>query len=189
MCYFGFVPRLRFNDRLSLTLNVTFQKDLNNYGWVGTEFDSLMTSTISFGRRDITTVNNILTASYIFSTRTSLSLRARHYWSQANYLSFYTLNNEGRLDGAPFIENQNINFNAFTVDLQFIWYFAPGSEISIVWKNVINTWGNELAHNYLTDLGNTLNSPQSNSFSIRMLYYLDYLNIKKAFSKKQKTEQ
>jgi hypothetical protein len=59
--------------------------------------------------------------------------------------------------------------------------------MSVVWKNAINTYDDQLVHGYFTDFGNTINSPQSNSFSIKVLYYLDYLNIKKVFSKKQKT--
>jgi hypothetical protein len=182
----GLTPRFRFSDRFSVTLDIQFEKDLNNYGWVNTTYDSLMIPTIYFGRRDITTVSNIVNARYIFSTKTSLTLRARHYWSQARYLSFFTLSDDGSLQPAGFIEGQDINFNAFTVDIQFIWYFAPGSEMSVVWKNMINTVDNQLVSNYFTDLGNTIRSPQTNSFSIRVLYYLDYLYLKKAFSRKQK---
>jgi hypothetical protein len=181
--YLGFTPRIRLSDRFSVTLDMQFEKDLNNYGWVTTRYDASMVPDINFGRRDITTISNILSARYIFSTKTSLTLRARHYWSQANYLSFYTLEDDGSLMSSGFIEGQNINFNAFTLDLQFVWYFAPGSEMSIVWKNVINTWGNELVNGYFTDLGNTLSAPQADSFSVRVLYYLDYQNIKKAVSK------
>ncbi|MEI7897056.1 MAG: DUF5916 domain-containing protein [bacterium] len=182
---FGLTPRFRFSDRFSLTLDVQYEMDLNNYGWVNTSYDAANNPTIFFGRRDIRTVSNILGARYIFSTKTSLSLRARHYWSQAKYLSFYTLGEDGYLNSSDFIAGQNINFNAFTLDLQFVWYFAPGSEISVVWKNLVNTMGEQLVYNYVNDLGNTLNAPQSNSFSVRVLYYLDYLNIKKVFSKKQ----
>ena len=183
--YFGFTPRVRFSDRFSITLDIQFTRDLNNYGWVSTMYDSLLQPTICFGRRDLTTISNILNVKYIFNTRASLTLRARHYWSQAKYLSFYSLARNGSLSGSEFIEGQDINFNAFTVDLQFVWYFAPGSEMSVVWKNAINTSGDQLVHNYFTDLGNTLQTPQSNSFSVRVLYYLDYLSIKKAFSKKK----
>ncbi len=185
--YFTLIPRVRFSDRFSMALEINFEKDLNNYGWVTTTYDSISHPVIFFGRRDITTINNILNARYIFSTKTSLSLRARHYWSQAKYLSFYTLNQEGTLDPAGFLENQNINFNAFTLDLQFIWYFAPGSELSVVWKNAIYTMDEKLVNNYFRDFGNTITSPQANSFSFRILYYLDYLFLKKAFTKKQKT--
>ncbi len=184
----GVTPRIRFSDKLSVTLDIQVEKDMNNYGWVQTNYDLLTGQSIFFGRRDIATISNILDARYIFSTKTSLTLRARHYWSQAKYLSFYSLNEDGSLTGSDFIEGQNINFNAFTVDLQFVWYFAPGSELSVVWKNAINTQGEELVDNYFTDLGKTLNSLQSNSFSVRALYYLDYLYIKKVFSKKNKTE-
>jgi hypothetical protein len=61
--------------------------------------------------------------------------------------------------------------------------------MSVVWKNVINTMGDELEQSYLTDLGNTLRAPQTNSFSVKVLYYLDYLNIKKAFTKKKKAPE
>lgn len=185
--YFGFTPRLRFSNRFSVTLDMQFTRDLNNCGWVSCRYDSLMNPTIFFGRRDLTTIANVLSAKYIFNTKTSLTMRARHYWSQAKYLSFYTLDRKGSLSGSDFIDGQNINFNAFTIDLQFVWYFAPGSEMSVVWKNAISTSGDQLVNNYFTDLGNTLSTSQSNSFSVKVLYYLDYLSIKKAFSKKQQT--
>ena len=165
-----------------------YQKGLNSYGWVQTDYDDNLNPTIFFGRRDLTTVSNIVNVRYIFSTKTSLTLRARHYWSQAKYLSFYTLNGDGSLSASDFIDGQNINFNAFNVDLQFVWYFAPGSEMSVVWKNAVNTYDDQLVNSYVTDFGNTINAPQSNSFSVRILYYLDYLYIKKAFSKKQHPE-
>jgi hypothetical protein len=176
-------PRLRLGERFSLSLDVLFEKNLNNSGWVETSTDSRENTLIYFGRRDITTWNNILTSTYIFNTKMSLSLRLRHYWSQAEYLQYYTLNREGHLDNSDFAKNFNINFNAFNVDLQFVWYFAPGSEISVVWKNQVTTQGNALAENYFTNLGNTLESPQSNSFSVRILYYLDYMYLKKWFRK------
>ena len=111
-------------------------------------------------------------------------MRVRHYWSQAEYLQYYTLNDNGYLDPSSYWQNNNINFNAFTVDLQFVWYFAPGSELSVVWKNNINTQGNMIESNYFRNFDDMISSPQTNSFSFRVLYYLDYLYIKKVFSKK-----
>jgi hypothetical protein len=181
----GFTPRIRFSDRFSMTLDVQYTKGLNDYGWVETDYNEGNEPVIYFGRRDITTISNVLTSQFIFNTKTSLSLRARHYWSQAEYLQYYTLNNDGYLDPVSYWQNHDINFNAFTVDLQFVWYFAPGSELSIFWKNQINTTGDALEDNYFTNFGNMIDSPQTNSFSFRVLYYLDYLYIKKAFSKKK----
>jgi Domain of unknown function (DUF5916)/Carbohydrate family 9 binding domain-like len=181
----GFTPRIRFSDRFSMTLDVQYMKELNSYGWVNTDYNTGVEPVIYFGRRDITTINNVLTSQYIFNTKTSLSLRARHYWSQANYLQYYALNNDGHLDPVLYWQNHNINFNAFTVDLQFIWYFAPGSELSVFWKNLINTTGDMLENNYFTNFSQMIDSPQTNSFSFRVLYYLDYLYLKKVFSKKK----
>jgi len=158
---------------------------MNDNGWVETQVDSLGNPTIYFGRRDVLTINNVLDARYIFNTKLSLSLRVRHYWSQVNYLQYYTLNHDGNLQPDDYWQDHNINFNAFTADLQFIWYFAPGSELSVVWKNLIMTSGNQLNNNYFNDLGETLGAPQTNSFSARILYYIDYQLIKKILRRKK----
>lgn len=181
----GLVPRIRFSDRFTITVNSSYTKDLNDNGWVDTRYDSLNNPTIYFGRRDISTINNILSASYIFNTKISLSLRVRHYWSKVNYLDYYSLNSDGDLKPNNYWQDHNINFNAFSTDLQFIWYFAPGSELSVVWKNYIMTMGDKLDKDYIAAIQTTFNAPQTNSFSVRILYYLDYLFIRKVFSKKQ----
>ncbi|MEI6898461.1 MAG: DUF5916 domain-containing protein [Bacteroidota bacterium] len=181
----GFTPRFRFSDRFSVTLDLQYQLNQNNYGWVNTVAIDYGSPVIYFGRRDIKTFNTVLTSQLIFSTKTSLSLRARHYWSQADYLQFYSLNDDGSLSARPYQQNHNINFNAFTADLQFVWYFAPGSELSVVWKNMINTAENMLEANYFSNFKQMIDSPQSNSFSFRILYYLDYLYLKKAFAKRK----
>jgi hypothetical protein len=180
-------PRIRFSDRFTVSLTTSYDKNLNNYGWVNTAFDSLDNLITYFGRRDVSTISNILTVKYIFNTKASLSLRARHYWSTAKYLDYYTLNFNGTLDPGEYSQDPNINFNAFTADLQFIWYFAPGSELSVVWKNLINTLDQVMTNDYWSNLDKTIHSPQTNSFSVRVIYYLDYLSVKKAFRKKKQS--
>ncbi len=174
-------PRMRFTDRFMVSYNFNFTKNLSDYGWVNTAYDSVGNATSWFGERDVTTISNILNLRYIFNTKVSLTLRARHYWSKADYSDYYTLQPNGSLAQADYTKNANINFNAFTVDLNFGWYFAPGSELSIVWKNSIYTQDRTLVDHYFADLGNTLSSPQTNGFSIRFLYYIDYLYMKKWF--------
>ena len=58
----GFTPRMRFSDRFSLTLDMQYEKELNTAGWVETGYDALDNPIIYFGRRDISTWNNIITA-------------------------------------------------------------------------------------------------------------------------------
>jgi hypothetical protein len=179
------IPRFRFSNRFTLSLTLHYEKNMNDYGWVQTQFDSLNEPVIYFGRRDVTTISNILSAVYTFSTKASVNLRIRHYWSRAGYLDFFRLNRDGTLDPTEYSQNQDIDYNAFTADLQFSWYFAPGSEMSIVWKNSINTQDDVLEYNYFNNFSTMIRSPQSNSFSIRVLYYLDYLSLKNAFSRKE----
>ncbi len=174
---FEATPRMRFSDRFLLTISSSIEKSLNDFGWVNAEVNQAGSIISWFGRRNVTTISNIVNFKYIFNTKTSLTLRGRHYWSQAEYFDFYELNSNGNLDKKEYLGTPNINFNALTADLNFGWYFAPGSEITVVWKNSIFTQGEELISGYFKDLRQTLASSQLNGFSIKLLYYIDYVNV------------
>jgi hypothetical protein len=62
--------------------------------------------------------------------------------------------------------------------------FAPGSFIYVVWKNENLTDDNLTDHKYFKNLDRTLETPHNNNLSIRVLYYLDYLDLKKWTKKK-----
>jgi Domain of unknown function (DUF5916) len=139
------------------------------------ESDSLI-----FARRNRNTVENILRFKYSFNTSMYITLRVRHYWSKVSNLEFFTLNKDGSLSNNPgFNQNLDQNYNAFNVDMVYSWRFAPGSEMNIVWKNAIGTFDNNVVTNYFKNVGNTLEAPQSNSISFKILYFFDYLQIKK----------
>jgi len=174
--------RMRFSDRFTTSLTVGYDANSNDFGWVDTKYDTLMNPLILFGRRDVTTISNILNIKYIFNTKLSLNLRGRHYWSRAEYLDYYKLNEDGNLTSAVYPEDPSMSFNVITADLQFVWYFAPGSEISVVWKNYIQTMDDKIRITYRDDFVNTIKAPQANSFSVRVLYYLDYQRVKKVFT-------
>jgi hypothetical protein len=82
------------------------------------------------------------------------------------------------------VDTINQNFNAFTIDAVYTLQFAPGSFINIVWKNSIYTSGNETALTYFRNFNKTINAPQNNSLSFKILYFLDYLDVKKWRSRK-----
>jgi len=178
-------PRMRFTDRFMVSFTLHYDKNFSDYGWIDTEYIEEGNITTWFGKRDVITVSNLLNIRYIFNTKISLTMRARHYWSMADYTDYYTLQPNGSLLPAEYGKNPDINFNALTVDLNFGWYFAPGSELSIMWKNSIYSMDDELVKNYFKDFSNTIGSPQTNGFSIRFLYYIDYLYIKKWTSGKK----
>ncbi|MBA3971839.1 MAG: hypothetical protein H0X46_06775 [Bacteroidetes bacterium] len=177
--YFGFniAPRFRVNNKLSF--NYAFNRVYNNDDIGFVNYDGF-NDVITFGRRNVTTITNTLNASYIFTNRMSLSLRGRHYWSKAEYEQYYVLGNKGLLfDHSQYAGNSNVNFNAFNIDLVYVWQFLPGSEMSFVWKNSIYTNGSVIVQHFRDDIDETFNSPKSNSFSLKILYYLDYSSLKK----------
>ena len=117
----------------------------------------------------------------------ALNLTLRQYWSEAQYDRFNLIHKDnGQLletdyegfndDGSSI---HDISFNAFNIDLAFNWRFAPGSEINVVWKNIILQNGDPLDLSYYQNIEETLNAPQINNFSIKILYFIDYLTLKK----------
>ena len=96
------------------------------------------------------------------------------------YNDFYKLLEDGSLAPYDYNENEDFDYSAFTIDMSYIWQFAPGSELSVVWKNSIYTSREEeLSKGYLDSFRYTLDSPATNSFSIKVLYYIDYLYLKR----------
>jgi hypothetical protein len=63
----------------------------------------------------------------------------------------------------------------FYMDGQLI--FTPGSELSFVWKNEINDFNSVIPGSLGDDLNYTLGRPQANSYSIKLIYFLDYHTI------------
>ncbi len=150
--------------------------ELNDIGYVDDNIDTNNNTIITFGRRNVNTLTNSLYASYAFSNRSSVNFRLRHYWSRADYDKFYTLKEDGYLETTEYSNNQDINFNAFNIDMTFTWYFLPGSELNIVWKNAIIQQGDDALMDFGENITQTLSSPQTNSFSLKVIYYIDYLS-------------
>jgi hypothetical protein len=111
----------------------------------------------------------------------------RHYRSVIVYESFYTLEEDGRLIEFPSYSGldisgepaYNVNFNAFTIDFQYRWVFLPGSEINVVWKNSIFTQDKRVDELFWRNFSSTLNNGPTNSFSIKVIYWLDAQQFKK----------
>jgi hypothetical protein len=172
-------PRFRASNRLLFIYQLSYEDILNNVGYVSNSKDSTGRDIILFGKRDIQTITNVISANYMFNSKMSLDFRLRHYWVTAKYDEFYTLNIDGTLDPCGFQENQDVNFNQFNIDMTYIWNFAPGSQLSLVWKNAISSLSSIVDQNFFDNFSDTMGSPASNSFSIRVLYYIDALYFKK----------
>ena len=182
--FFYFVaPRWQVNDKMLMIASFERQRLVDDLGWV----NQLEDGSIIIGQRDITTSETGLQVNYIFTNRMFLTLRVRHYWSKAAYSEYHDLGLDGKLYATEYdginpengLSNHDVNFNAFTVDAGFTWRFAPGSDLFFVWKEGIFNSSDQLEKSYFSNLEQTFRSPQSNNLSLRIVYYLDYVQVKK----------
>ncbi|MBU1011515.1 MAG: carbohydrate binding family 9 domain-containing protein [Bacteroidetes bacterium] len=176
---FSLSQRIRISDQFNMIITSEFKNDNKSYGYVNDSINTNNNQVIIFGQRDVRTVTNTIESSYIFNNKSSLSLRLRHYWIRAQYHNYYDLQVDGSLIQNNFKEDNDFNVNAFNIDMVYTWNFAPGSELLLVYKNAIYANVDSSVNNYFDNLRYTFDSPIINSFSIKILYYIDYLNIKK----------
>ncbi len=193
--YTEFAQKMRFNNKFSIEHFISFNPISNDAGFPSSNSikgqDGIYNaSTILFGRRDRMTIENRLKFKYSFNNRMFITMRLRHYLGNVNYKEFYILNTAGNLDKIAasnttlhqyILSNHNFNnnYNTFNIDMVYSWRFAPGSEFNIVWKNGINTFENDVIKGYFKNVHNTIAAPQNNSISLKILYYIDYLQLKK----------
>ena len=170
-------PKYRFNDRLSIAFAMDYINQSNYRGWV----DSNETGVI-FAERNREILQNDLTGKYSLNNKMTINLTARYYWSYSKNHEFFTLLNNGYLtQNNTYAENKDRNFNSWNFDLSYSWWFAPGSEISILYRN----YGLERADVVEKDLSKNLksifNSDLTNVLSISIRYFIDYNSVKNKF--------
>lgn len=187
----GVSPRYRVSNQLNFRYNLDWNLRENQIGYVNGGLDTSLPDDARFrdnhpgdvllGRRRVLTVTNTLSGAYTFNNRMSLTIRTRHYTSTVNYRDFARLGKGGEEQLVDYRRNRDNTFNAFNVDAVYSWWFAPGSQVSIVWKNASSSFleANEATPLYFDNLSNTINTPHNNNVSIKILYYLDYLMLKR----------
>ncbi len=171
-------PRYRFSDHFSLNFNFDFSQQNNNIGYVG---DNSVSNEIFMGRRDRSTYINTLQGKFTINSDMNFNLSLRHYLSYATYNQYYSLQNDGSIvPTSNYTENSNSNFNAWNLDLSYSWWFAPGSQVSILYRNNAALFENE----FKRDLGNNFQkvidkNNLNHVFSISVRYFIDYNSLKK----------
>ncbi len=173
---FYFYQNYRASDRLAFGLDLNFAPDYNAVNWVASSGSQSI-----FSRYNRNTVENSIDAKYSFNNKMGVKVIARHYWSDRRNKDFYALNSDGLLNPyiGPALQNVDRNYNVFNIDLVYTWVFKPGSELSVTYKNAAETYDQYLTKRYNRNIENILSGPQNNSISIKMLYYIDYLDLKK----------
>ncbi|MDX1939690.1 MAG: DUF5916 domain-containing protein [Saprospiraceae bacterium] len=174
-------PRYRVNDKLNFQFSIGANNFGNDVGFVNkVNNNDTGDQDIIFGRRDQLTLENIFTTAYNFSQNMALTFRMRHYWSRVEYDSYHMLLKDGGLADTNYTGNHNGNFDAFNIDMIYRWRFAPGSDIFIIWKNALLNFDEEAQLGYFDNLNGLFRAPNSNSLSLKVIYFLDYNNIVKS---------
>lgn len=173
--------KIRFSSKFSVDNSIYVSSSKNQSGWAATIGD-----TIIFARRNVNNVENVINIKYNFTNRMGLTLRARHYWSKVNPQQFYELDTYGKLQtpSGNFTRNVKQNYNYLSVDMVYNWQFAQGSFLSVVWKDIGESFNRQFEKNYIKNLGNTISGDQFNSLSLRVIYFLDYLTVRNKMSRR-----
>lgn len=170
----GIAPRYRFSDKFQMHYEIEFSKLQNEKGYV----EELENGDIIFGNRDVKNIINSISSQLNFNTKSQLSLAFRHYWSPVQYDAFYVLNEDGSLQDTFYSENNDINYNIWNLDLNYTWQFAPGSFLVALYRNSIFNEDDMSYLNFKENLNNLFNEPMSNIISLKVIYYLDYNQLK-----------
>lgn len=170
-------PKYRFNNKLSVAYYIDYTRQMNDLGWVGTD-----NSDIIFAKRNTETFQNDFTGKYSITDKMTINLTARYYWSYSSNKSFYTLNDDGHVTpNDSFNTNKNRNFNSWNFDLSYSWWFAPGSQLSILYRNYAQEETNLIERNLNRNLDTIFKANMTNIFSISLRYFIDYNAIKNKF--------
>jgi hypothetical protein len=190
-----FSPRIRASNKILITLNWSLEDQRNDRGYAiqfGTPVDTI--PGILFGERNRMNLTQYLEFNYTLTNRMNIALRTRHYWSVLTYNQFFTLNENGSLSpnstqglASDGTSAYDLNYNAFTVDCAYRWVFKQGSELSFVWKSSIFTSVKEINPGYFQNMNDLFNAGlSSNSFSIKLLYWLDVAELRKLKTRQDK---
>jgi hypothetical protein len=181
-----FGPEFRFNDKFTLEYDISYGRELGFRGYV-TRLDN---DEIIFAERDQKTVENTISGIYNFNPLNTLRLSFRNYWSTAtNKENLYTLEQDGSqsLDSGHTITNldldPNRNFNIWNLDLSYEWQFAPGSQLVALYRNQLFNSTSKSRDSFSQSLNDLFDQDIQHTFSIKMVYFLDYNSLKSVFQK------
>ena len=166
--------RYRFSDKFNVNWEFNPSFSNNETGFAGKSNHDIF-----IGRRQRNTYENALTSKYTFNEKMALTLTFRHYFSDVTYKQFYTLNHDGSLTNTDnFTNNLNGTYNAWNVDLRFSWWFAPGSQLTLLYRNATSNYLEISRLNVTKNYDMLFSEPTVNNFSLKLTYFLDYNRVK-----------
>ena len=170
-------PRIRLGNKFKIKYSFDFSKTKNKKGFV-----DIVSDDVIFGERQQKTVTNTLAMNYYFTVKSAVNLNFRYYWAPVYYTGFYLLENDGSLSKTDsYTKNNDINYNIWNVDLGYIWEFAPGSKLSLLYRNTIFNTDQLATLDFDENFTNLMRQPSQHTFVMKLTYYLDYNTVKNSW--------
>jgi len=171
-------PRYRFSDRFALIYGFEFYRENNDRGYIDED-----ATNIYFTRRNVITYTNTLTGKYTVNNTMNFNLAVRHYWSHTMNHEYFTLMDDGDLmTTTSYTANKDRNFSNWNLDLSYSWWFAPGSQISVLYRNNASLFetGANFDRNFDSNIKKLVNNDNlTHIFSISIRYFIDYNSLKR----------
>ena len=179
-------PRYRFNDKFSINYAFDFLRKNNDKGFIDSidgDLNAATPNTIVFANRNVVTYSNTFSGKYALNSQMTFNLSVRHYWSYAENKNILELQQNGRLsDFAGYNTNKNSSFYSWNTDLSYSWWFAPGSQVSVLYRNNAGAFERNINKNFRNNVTNLLtNETLNHVFSISVRYFIDYNQVKNKF--------
>lgn len=171
--------RYRFSNKVSMTIAHQNESETN---YIVNSYRKESNGDPIIGFVDFKDITTTLTGIYSFTSKLNLNFRLRHNWSKVPFNSFATVDSEGNTISRPFIPGLDENVNFFNVDAFLSWDFKLGCNLTIGYKNWI---GDNYAVDgikytrYLNNFGGTFNAAHGNEFTVKLIYFLDYNQLRK----------
>ncbi|MDA9362408.1 carbohydrate binding family 9 domain-containing protein [Flavobacteriaceae bacterium] len=173
-----FYSGYRLSNQFKVELGISNGISKNEIGYVFEENNNLY-----FGNRKVKFTENNISLNYNFNSYKSLNLKFRQFWSSALYKEdFYLLKSDGnRSVSEKNISdyNPNTNFNLWNLDLSYNWEFAPGSKITLLYRNNIFNENNLSGISYYNSTKELFEKPINHQLSLRINYFIDFNLLKK----------
>lgn len=170
-------PRYRFSDKLSLVYSFRFNRQVNNIGWI--DFDDNGNAILA--RRNRNTYTNTVSGKFTLNNVMNLNLSVRHYMSYAINNEILDLQDNGSVQtNTVYQENKNSNLNTWNLDLSYSWWFAPGSQISVLYRNNASLFERNFDKDISKNFRNVVNQDNlDHVLSVSIRYFIDYNSLKR----------
>lgn len=177
-------PRYRFNDHLALNYNFSFFQQNNNKGFtdsINEDSNNATPNTIIYANRNVVTYTNTLNGKYSINSQMNFDISARYYWSYTQNKDFLKLEDNGRLSlYNDYAENKNKNLITWNLDVSYSWWFAPGSQMTLLYRSNASSYENIIIKNFANNYTSLLNNEDLNHIiSLSVKYFIDFNQVKK----------